>query len=55
MIEIAPIITTHPIPKIKKVIREGRKPAGQKQSQQENKSKDDGSDDQEQQHIDEIV
>ncbi len=55
MIEIAPIITTHPIPKIKKVIRDGRKPAGQKQSQQKNNSKDDGSDDQEQQHIDEIV
>jgi len=55
MIEIAPILTTPPIPKIKKVIRDGQKPDDQKQSNQKEKdSKGDDSNEQTQ-HIDEIV
>ncbi|GEM_PF-2217683 len=55
MIEIAPILTTPPIPKIKKVIRDGQKPDDKEQSAPKDKdSKDDDSSEQVQ-HIDEIV
>jgi len=55
MIEITPILTTPPIPKIKKIIRDGQKPDDQKQSAPKDKdSKEDGSSEQVQ-HIDEIV
>jgi len=55
MIEITPILTTPPIPKIKKIIRDGQKPDDQKQLDQKDKdSKDDDSNEQAQ-HIDEIV
>lgn len=55
MIEIAPILTTQPIKRIKKVVREGQKEAKQNQSQEQNSEEDDGPEEPGQQHIDEIV
>ncbi len=55
MIDIAPILTTAPIPKIKKIIRDGQKPPEKKQSKQNENNKKGGGDGNEPQHIDEIV
>jgi len=56
MIEITPILTP-PIPKIKKVIRDGQKPDNQKQSESAPKDKESKDDDpgEQVQHIDEVV
>jgi len=56
MITITPILTP-PIPKIKKVIRDGQKPDDQKQSESDPKDKEIKDDDSSEQvqHIDEIV
>jgi hypothetical protein len=59
MIEITPALTTHPITKISRIIRERHRPPDQNQSQEhknEAKGEDDGSSNEpDQQHIDEIV
>ena len=59
MIEITPALTTHPIKKITKIIRERHRPPDQNQTQEhENEGEgeeDDSSNEPDQQHIDEIV
>jgi len=55
MIEIAPILITQPIIKIKKVVHEGKKEPEQNQPQEQNNEEDDGPEEPGQQHIDEIV
>lgn len=58
MIDIAPILTTPAIVKIKKVIRDDQKPPEQRQSQQNEQNeenKEDKSTETGSQHIDEIV
>ncbi len=57
MIEIKPLITTHPVKKINKIIREREKPPEQKQAQEHEKNDEDDLDSNipKQQHIDEIV
>ncbi len=59
MIEIKPALTTNPIKKITKVIREHQKLPEKKPSQGHKKQGEgentDSSNDQDQQHIDEIV
>jgi hypothetical protein len=59
MIEIKPALTTQPITKITKIIRERHRPPDQNQAQ-EHKNETEGEDDDSsnepnQQHIDEIV
>lgn len=56
MIEIKPLITTHPVKKINKIVREHQKPPEQNQAQEHEKNDEDiDSNEPEQQHIDEIV
>ena len=55
MIDIAPILTTPPIPKIKKIIRDDKKPPEKRQSPQNEGNKEDKSTQNGTQHIDEIV
>jgi len=55
MIEIAPILTTPPIPKIKKIIRDGQKSSEQQAQQNKDKNKEEESNGSEPTHIDEIV
>lgn len=55
MIEISPISTTHPIKRIKKIVRERDKQPDKNQSEEPNKEGDDNSNDPQQQHIDETV
>jgi len=56
MIEITPISTTHPIKKTHKVIHERQQQSGQNQAEEHKKDEENDSvNEQEQQHIDEIV
>jgi len=56
MIEITPILTTPPIKKVKKIIREDKNLPDKKQSQaHDNDDKETALNDSEPQHIDEIV
>jgi len=55
MMEIAPILTTQPIKKIKRVVHEGQKKPEQSQAEEPNSDEGKGPDDSEPQHIDEIA
>ncbi len=55
MIDIAPILTTSPIPKIKKIIRDDQKLPEKRQSPQNEDNKEDKATETGTQHIDEIV
>ncbi len=57
MIEIAPLVNTRPLKKIKKVVPEEQKKADKQPSQEqtENENEAPSTEDSESQHIDEIV
>lgn len=56
MIEISPIITSHPVQKIKKVARDNERQSDNKPTQDNNKNENnEESNDQPELHIDEIV